>query len=103
MLFYSFKFESNKHFSDFIYSVTGYYVNVHYAQWRKWRGQGGGANAPLAAQMWASFKKWAPLIRLSLLPNNFINLNPLLVHINLFFAAAAVSCKALRNGFFKWY
>jgi len=34
-------------------------------------GRAGGQIPPLAAQVWVPMKKWAPLIRLALLPKQF--------------------------------
>jgi len=57
----------------------------------------------LAAQMSASFKKWAPLIRIPLLPKQLYKLETFISSYNFVFATATVSCKALRKGFFKWH
>jgi len=47
--------------------------------------------------MWAPFRNGPSLIRLPLLPKQFLNIKPL-VYAN-FFATAIVSCKALRKVF----
>jgi len=59
---------------------------------------GVGVLCPPAAQMWDSFQKWAHFAGFLCFLKKCIDFKPL-VYANLFFAAAAVSCKALLKGF----
>jgi len=64
------------------------------------RGGGGRDNAPLSSSDVSPFSEMGPL-RLPLLPKQFYKVlvyTPPLVYTKLFFATAAVSCKALHEG-----
>jgi len=57
---------------------------------------------PLAAQMWVSFWKWAPLIRLPLLPEQFYNLEAFNLYKFVFCYCSSV-LQSFAQGLFKWY
>jgi len=73
-------------------------------QWRNWRGGGGhgGQMLPWQLRCGPLFRNGPPLIQLPWLPKQFYKHEPL-AYTNLFFATAAVFCKALRKSFLKWY
>jgi len=61
-------------------------------------GRAGGQMPTLKAQMWAPFQKWAPLIRLPLLPKQFYKLQT--------FSLCKFCSNVLQSFtqvFFKWY
>jgi len=77
---------------------------------RIWKLMGSGVTDGEGVQMppWqlrrgAPFKKWASLIRLPLLPKQLSKVETFISSYKIVFATAAVSCKALRKCFFKWY